>query len=53
MEPIGIRDFLDYKYLSDVQYAPDGKHAAFVVSNCNEDENCYESRLWLLSLIHI
>ena len=47
MEPIGIRDFLDYKYLSDVQYAPDGKRAAFVVSNCNEDENCYESRLWL------
>ena len=47
MEPIGIRDFLDYKYLSDVKYAPDGKRAAFAVSNCNEDENCYESRLWL------
>ena len=47
MEPIGIRDFLDYKYLSNVKYAPDGKRAAFVVSNCNEEENCYESRLWL------
>ena len=47
MEPIGIRDFLQYKYLSDVKYAPDGKRAAFVVSNCNEEENCYESRLWL------
>ena len=47
MEPIGIRDFLGYKYLSNVKYAPDGKRAAFVVSNCNEDENCYESRLWL------
>lgn len=47
MEPIGIRDFLDYKYLSNVKYAPDGKRAAFVVSNCNETENSYESRLWL------
>lgn len=47
MEGIGIKDFLNYKFLSNVQYAPDGKRAAFVVSNCNEDENCYESRLWL------
>ena len=47
MEPVQIKDFLNYKYLSDVKYAPDGKRAAFVVSNCNEDENCYESRLWL------
>jgi dipeptidyl aminopeptidase/acylaminoacyl peptidase len=47
MESIGIRDFLNYRYLSNVTYAPDGKRAAFVVSNCNEDENSYESRLWL------
>ena len=47
MEPIGIKDFLDYKYLSNVKYAPDGKRAAFIVSNCNEEENSYESRLWL------
>ena len=47
MEPIGIRDFLNYRYLSNVQYAPDGKRAAFVVSNCNEEDNGYESRLWL------
>ena len=47
MEGIGIKDFLNYKFLSNVQYAPDGKRAAFVVSNCNEEENCYESRLWL------
>lgn len=47
MEPIGIKDFLTYKSLSNVKYAPDGRRAAFVVSNCNETENCYESRLWL------
>ena len=47
MESIQIKDFLQYKYLSNVKYAPDGKKAAFVVANCNEDENSYESRLWL------
>ena len=45
MEPIGIKDFLNYKFLSNVKYAPDGKRAAFVVYNCNEEENSYESRL--------
>ena len=47
MEPIGIRDFLDYRFLSNVRYSPNGKRAAFVVSNCSEEENGYESRLWL------
>ncbi len=47
MEPIGIKDFLNYKYLANVKYAPDGRRAAFVVSECNEAENGYESRLWL------
>ena len=47
MKSVEIRDFLNYRYLSDVKYAPNGKRAAFVVSNCNEDENTYESRLWL------
>ncbi len=47
MESVKINDFLHYRFLSNVRYAPDGKRAAFVVSNCNEEENGYESRLWL------
>lgn len=47
MEPIRLNDFLNYRFLSQIKYAPGGKTAAFVVSNCNEDENRYESRLWL------
>ncbi len=47
MKSVEIRDFLNYKYLSNVKYAPGGKRAAFVVSNCNEEENRYDSRLWL------
>ena len=47
MEAVRLNDFLRYRFLSNVCYAPDGKRAAFVVSQCNEEENCYESRLWL------
>lgn len=47
MDSIQLKDFLQYKYLSALKYAPGGKTAAFVVSNCNEEENNYESRLWL------
>ena len=47
MRALELKDFLKYKFLSNVKYAPDGKRAAFVVSNCVEEENCYESRLWL------
>lgn len=47
MKPIQLNDFLNYRFLSQIKYAPGGKTAAFVVSNCNEEENRYESRLWL------
>ncbi|MBQ9458833.1 MAG: S9 family peptidase [Oscillospiraceae bacterium] len=47
MERIELDDILQYKFLSGVRYAPDGKRAAFVVANANEEENSYERRLWL------
>ena len=47
MRKLELKDFLNYRFLSNVKYAPGGKAAAFVVSNCDEEENCYESRLWL------
>lgn len=47
MEQLQLNDFLSYLSLSQPKYSPDGKNAAFVVSNCLEEENCYESRLWL------
>lgn len=47
MRKLELKDFLNYRFLSNLQYAPDGAKAAFVVSNCNEKENSYESRLWL------
>lgn len=47
MEQLALNDFLQYRFLSQPKFSPDGKRAAFVVSCCNEEENCYESRLWL------
>ena len=47
MEALKLKDFLSYRYLSGVQYAPDGSKAAFVVANTNEEESGYERRLWL------
>jgi len=47
MRKLELKDFLNYQFLSDLKYAPGGRAAAFVVSCCNEEENTYESRLWL------
>ena len=44
MKPIELKDFLHYRFLSNVKYAPGGKKAAFVVSECCEEDNSYESR---------
>lgn len=48
MDQLQLNDFLTYRYLSNLQYAPDGQRAAFVAANANLDENNYESRLFLL-----
>ncbi len=47
MQGIELRDILNYRFLSGIRYAPGGRRAAFVVAQANEEENCYEQRLWL------
>ena len=47
MRPIEQKDLLSYRFLSDPRYNPAHTRAAFVVSNADEKENCYEFRLWL------
>ncbi len=47
MKQLQLTDFLQYKYLSSLRYAPDGQRAAFAVTNANEEDNAYESRLYL------
>lgn len=47
MKKIGLKDFLQYEFLSGVQYSPDEKTAAFVVSHAVEADNKYEGHIWL------
>lgn len=49
MEHLKLDDFLNYRFLSAVDFAPDGKNAAFVVSKANLDQNGYFSWLYLYS----
>ncbi|MDR1832551.1 MAG: S9 family peptidase [Fusobacteriaceae bacterium] len=48
MEKLQLRDFLRYKFLSNLEFAPDGEHGAFVVHESDEGENTYRSNIWLL-----
>lgn len=47
MKAIQMKDLLNYRFLSDVKYAPDGNKAAFVVSYGKEDDNKYEGHIWI------
>ncbi len=48
MKQLELRDFLEYKFLSEVKYSPSGERAAFVVSEADSDETGYESSIWLI-----
>ena len=47
MKSVELHDILTYRFLSNLKYAPDGKHAAFVLAQADREENCYERCLYL------
>ena len=47
MEALKLEDFLHYRFLSALRYAPDGRKAAFAVSQADEEKNTYQSCLYL------
>ncbi|WP_346867372.1 MULTISPECIES: S9 family peptidase [unclassified Clostridium] len=50
MKNIQLEDFTKYNFLSSLNYSPKGDSACFVVSNCNLEDNTYDSNLWLYDL---
>ncbi len=44
---IELRDFLDFKFISNLSFSPDEENGAFVVSNCDEEKNSYQSYLYV------
>lgn len=43
---IELRDFLDFKFISNLSFSPNEEYGAFVVSTCDEDKNNYRSYLY-------
>lgn len=50
METLQLRDFMSYRFLSDLELSPDGRHAVFAVSQADEEKNDYRHNLWLYTL---
>lgn len=47
MKPLELKDFLQYRYLSGLTWAPGGGAAAFLVKEANLDKNGYDTHIWL------
>lgn len=47
MKPVGIDEFCNFTFLSNVQFSPNGKNLAFIVSKANKEQNNYESFIYL------
>ncbi len=47
MKKLALEDFLDYRYLSGLAYAPGGEAAAFLVKEADLEKNGYNTHLWM------
>jgi len=45
----GIKDICEYKFISGLAFAPDGKNAGFVVHKADYEGNKYISHIWTLN----
>ena len=48
--PVVKEDLYHFKFLSEVTLSPDGRFAAYVVSQAAEHDNSYASGLWIMDL---
>lgn len=51
MENLKLKDFLDYKFLSNLEISPDKKFAAFTVHSSDFDENKYLSNIYIYNCL--
>lgn len=49
-KPVVKEDLYHFKFLSEVTLSPDGRFAAYVVNQAVEQDNSYESELWIIDL---
>jgi dipeptidyl aminopeptidase/acylaminoacyl peptidase len=50
MKPVQIEDLLSYRFLSAVEFSPDGRFAASIVKSAEVEENRYRSDIYLVDL---
>ncbi len=50
MKPVNIQDLLSYRFLSAVEFSPNGERAAFIVKQANVEKNEYSSNLYVVDL---
>ena len=50
MEPIRLDEFINFRFLSNLQLSPNAAKAAFVVSKSNEDKDGYVGGIWTVDL---
>ena len=48
MRKIGLKDFYNYKYISSLKLSPEGDKLAYIVSSVNEEDNDYDSNLFMM-----
>ena len=48
MRKIGLKDFYNYKYISSLTLSPKGDKLAYIVSSVNEEDNDYDSNLFMM-----
>ena len=48
MNKLKLEDFLNYKYLSNLNYSPNKKQVAFVINKANHKDNNYTSNIYVL-----
>ncbi len=47
MRQLQLDDFLKYRFLSELNYSPDGRTAATVVAECDAEKNEYRTAIWI------
>ncbi|MBQ5758103.1 MAG: S9 family peptidase, partial [Clostridia bacterium] len=48
MRQLQLDDFLKYRFLSELNYSPDGHTAAAVVAESDTEKNEYKTAIWIL-----
>lgn len=49
MNKLQLKDFLNYKFLSQLKVSPDEKYSAFVLAESNYEENVYNKNIYILN----